>query len=355
MDSKIINFTKKFLKIFSINVILVLFFISFIELFFGYWFDKDNFGPYMREHRMKNQRILWKYELEEIEYFYRRNYYGFRGTDINPSEITGIILGSSLIDERYKPEKYTITEFLNKKLEKNNFDIKFINAGIEGQTSSGTVASFEKWLFKLKNFSPNYIIFYLGKNDSLHQGMDMTNVNHGHILNPEKKEVFFDNIKSRSIIYDSIRKIKFKYLPRKGFVKYDGKIKENYTKEYDYTEYKTVNNQYDLVKLVSKNKEKISIYLKKIDKLNEYSKQLNSVPVFVTNIGSHGYDSNLFMYNQSLINHCKIKKYKCIDLAKKVRPDINYWYDHQHTTKKGSAHMANLIYEDLKKILTKSN
>ena len=355
MDSKIIKFTKKLLKIFSINIILILFFISFIELFFGYWFDKDNFGPYMREHRMKNQRILWQYEEEEIEYYYRRNYYGFRGADINPSEITGIILGSSLIDERYKPEKYTITGFLNKTLKKNNFDIKFINAGIEGQTSSGTVASFEKWLFKLENFSPNYIIFYLGVNDSLYQNMDVSNVNHGHLLNPEKKEIFFDNVKSRSIIYDSIRKIKFKYLPRKGFVKYDGKISENYKKEYHYTEYKMINDQYDLSKLISKKKEKILIYLKKIDKLNKYSKQINSIPIFITNIGSHGYDSSLFAYNQSLINHCKIRKYKCIDLAKKVAPNIEYWYDHQHTTKKGSAYMADLIYEDLKKILIKSD
>ena len=355
MDSKIIDFTKKLLKIFSINIILILFFISFIELFFGYWFDKDNFGPYMREHRMKNQRILWKNELEEIEYFYRRNYYGFRGVDINPSDITGVILGSSLIDERYKPEKYTITGFLNKKLEINKFDIRFINAGIEGQTSSGIVASFEKWLFKLENFSPSYIIFYLGKNDSKYQSIDVSNVNHGHLLNPEKKEIFFDNIKSRSIIYDSIRKIKFKYLPRKGLVKYDGKKSKNYIKEYNYTEYNVVNKQYDLTKLISKNKEKIYIYLKKIDKLNEYSKQINSIPIFITNIGSLGYDSSLFMYNQSLINHCKIKKYKCIDLAKKVRPNINYWYDHQHTTKKGSSYMANVIYKDLKKILTKSD
>ena len=41
----------------------------------------------MREHRMKNQRILWKDETEELSYFYRRNYYGFRGKDIDPSKL----------------------------------------------------------------------------------------------------------------------------------------------------------------------------------------------------------------------------------------------------------------------------
>jgi len=86
MDSKIINILKKIFKVFSINIFLILFFILFVEIFFGYWFDKDNFGPYMREHRMKNQRILWKDEIEELTYFYRRNYYGFRGIDIDPSK-----------------------------------------------------------------------------------------------------------------------------------------------------------------------------------------------------------------------------------------------------------------------------
>ena len=61
------------------------------------------------------------------------------------------------------------------------------------------------------------------------------------------------------------------------------------------------------------------------------------------------------MYNQSLINHCVLKGYKCIDLAKKIKPDIRYWYGDKHTTKKGSAAIANLIFEDLKKILSKNN
>tara|TARA_B110000238_G_scaffold179030_1_gene201982 strand:- start:6614 stop:7669 length:1056 start_codon:yes stop_codon:yes gene_type:complete len=345
---------KKTINILIINILIILIFIISIELFFGYWFDKDSFGPYMREHRMKNQRILWKDETEELSYFYRRNYYGFRGKDIKPSEITGVILGSSVIDERYKPEKYTITEFLNKKLKENNFNTVFVNAGIEGQSSAGMVASFEKWLYKLENFSPKYILFYLGMNDSRHQNLNITDNNDGHLLNPEKKEIFFDNIKSRSIIYDSIRKTKFKYLPRKGFIKYDGKKGKNYMSEYSYIDYTTLKKEYDSTTVSIENKNKISIYLKRIDRLNDYSKKIKSTPIFITNIGSRGYDLNLFMYNQALINHCTKKGYNCIDLAKKVLPNVEYWYDNEHTTKKGSSVIADLIFENLKLTLSES-
>tara|TARA_B100000795_G_scaffold193204_1_gene147555 strand:+ start:161 stop:1228 length:1068 start_codon:yes stop_codon:yes gene_type:complete len=355
MDSKIIFLFKKIFKIFSVNIILILSFILFVEIFFGYWFDKDNLGPYMREHRMKNQRILWKDETEELTYFYKRNYYGFRGVDINPSKIKGIIMGSSVIDERYKPEKYTITEFLNNRLKEDNFNTVFVNAGIEGQSSAGIVASFERWLFKLENFSPEYILFYIGLSDSRHQNTNVADDNAGHLLNPEKKDIFFDNIKSRSIIYDSIRKIKFKYLPRKGFVKHDGKIGENYKSNYNYINYSTLVEKHTLNPSTIENNKKISFYLKRIDKLNEYSKRLKSTPIFITNIGSNGYDLNLYRYNQSLINHCVLREYKCIDLAKKIKPNIEYWYDDQHTTKKGSSVIAKLIFEELKKIVTKKN
>ena len=355
MDSKIIILFKKIFKVFSINIILILFFVLFVEIFFGYWFDKDNFGPNMRKHRMKNQRILWEDENEELTYFYRRNYYGFRGVDIDPSKIKGIIMGSSVIDERYKPEKYTITEFLNKRLKEDDFDTVFINAGIEGQSSAGIVASFERWLFKLENFSPDYILFYIGTTDSRHQNLKISDSNAGHLLNPNKKDIFFDNIKSRSIIYDSIRKIKFRYLPRKDFVKQDGKIGENYKSNYNYINYDTLIQKHTLNPTSIENNKQISFYLKRIDKLNEYSKRLKSTPIFITNIGSNGYDLNLYKYNQSLINHCIIRKYKCIDLAKKIKPNIEYWYDDQHTTKKGSSVIAKLIFEDLKKIIAKKN
>ena len=63
----------KFFKIIFFNLLIFFTFILFTELFFGYWFDKDNFGPYMREHRMKNQRIEWSGDNEKVIYFYRKN------------------------------------------------------------------------------------------------------------------------------------------------------------------------------------------------------------------------------------------------------------------------------------------
>ena len=64
----------------------------------------------------------------------------------------------------------------------NNFDINFINGGIEGQSSAGMVSNFKIWLSKLKNFSPKYIIFYVGINDSRVGENILSNEHDGQLL-----------------------------------------------------------------------------------------------------------------------------------------------------------------------------
>ena len=64
MDSKISNN----LKLIFLNFIFFFLFIIIIELIFGYWFEKYNFGPYLREHRLK--KVPYKMTFNNIEYNY---------------------------------------------------------------------------------------------------------------------------------------------------------------------------------------------------------------------------------------------------------------------------------------------
>ena len=138
---------KSAFKAILVNFLIILSFILIIEIFFGYWFDKDNLGPFMREHRMKNQRIEYTFNGVKEIYFYRRNYYGFRGKDMEPSEIKAVIMGGSNIEQRYEPEKNTIAGFLNYNLDKDNLNFEIINAGVEAQSTRGMVLSFKNWFF----------------------------------------------------------------------------------------------------------------------------------------------------------------------------------------------------------------
>ena len=344
---------KATLKIFLINTLILFLFILIIEILFGYWFDKDNLGPFMREHRMKNQRI--EYTLNGVKeiYFYRRNYYGFRGKDMKPSEIKAVIMGGSNIEQRYEPEKNTIAGFLNYNLDKDNLNFEIINAGVEAQSTRGMVLSFKNWFFKLKNFSPDIIILYVGITDYRIKEDDSFNkkISEGNLLNASKIEQIKDNIKSRSIILDSIRIFKFKFLPRKEFVKYDGNQDPNLKNNFNYKTYEEAIKDFDLMELRTIYGERVKNYLNRIDKLYELSSRLNSKPIFVTNILASGFSKIGLILNTSLMEHCSKMDYICIDVAKNLDSNVDYWKDGVHTSSKGSQAIADLIYKDLKKII----
>ena len=308
----------------------------------------------MREQRMKKNSITVKFNDKDYNFIYKRNYYGFRGEEKKLEDIKIVLIGGSTADERYKPYEYTITGLLNKKL-KREINKEIINAGIEGQSTRGHIYNFEKWFPKLKGFDPNYFIFYIGMNDHLKDPNDDKKNIVGHVSNPTFSELLKDNIKSRSIFYDYIRKIKHKYyLNEKKTVSYDFDFGiKNYTqKGFDFLDYDKAIKIYDIPKLKEDNKDKIEFYLSNIDKLVGHVKKYNAKPIFINQLAHNGnHNKTLFILNYSLIEHCEKRKYYCIDLAKYLIGKKEYWWDGVHTTPSGSQEIVKIIYPKLLKFL----
>ena len=139
MDSKI----KKKIKLVSINITFFFLLVIIFELLFGYWFAKYNFGPYMREHRLKKIPYQMTYNGKEYNYTYIRNSFAFRGGEIDPKKIEIIMVGGSTTDERYKPENLSIVGKLNSKLIDSGSMRQIVNAGVEGQSTFGHIHNFK--------------------------------------------------------------------------------------------------------------------------------------------------------------------------------------------------------------------
>jgi len=77
--------------------------------------------------------------------------------------------------------------------------------------------------------------------------------------------------------------------------------------------------------------------------------------VFITSTSSEGNTKNNFIFNYSLISHCKKKNYNCINLAKTLNGKFNYWRDGNHTTIHGSKIISDLIFKDLIVVLKNLN
>ena len=351
---------KSLTKIIFINFLVFLISITVIEIFFGFWFSEHNFGPYMREHRLKKNHAILTYNGIQYNYIYKRNYHGFRGEEIDPSQIEAVIIGGSTTDERYKPSDFTITENLNLLLKKNGYDFKIINAGIEGQSTYGHIYIFKHWFTKLENFFPKLYIFYIGLNDYRFDEKDDAYYSHsksrgdGHVKNPDATEVFFDTLKSSSFFVDKIRKIKQKYYTSAKTVKYDHDEYLKNLNNYKYINHMQALELHDVKKLKEKHQIIIARYLSRVKRLNNYAKEKNAVAVFINQVRSDGLkDGKLFIHNHSLIEYCNFQKIYCIDLASKLNGKFDYWADSYHTTGLGSKVIAETVIGDLIKIIKK--
>ena len=96
----------------------------------------------------------------------------------------------------------------------------------------------------------------------------------------------------------------------------------------------------------------IKSYLNNIDKLVKLSKKYNAKPIFINQVTHDGSNNKkLFILNYSLIEHCKYKKYDCIDLVSELKGEKNYWWDGVHTTPVGSKAIVEIVYPKLVRFL----
>ena len=90
-------------------------------------------------------------------------------SDPKPPEYEGIIVavGDSLTEGLGVAEESAYPALLEKKLQSDGYHYRVINAGVSGETSSGTLARIN-WILKLK---PNIVILVIGANDGF-RGID---------------------------------------------------------------------------------------------------------------------------------------------------------------------------------------
>ncbi len=356
---------RNYYKLLKYNLLSFLIIVFVIEIIFGGWFDKNNLGAYFKEHRIKKVSYKIRYNQKDYSYVYRRNFLGFRGAELNTNEIKAVFIGGSTADERWLPENFTIVGNLNRLLKKDNININIINAGIDGQSTVGYLVNFTHWFSKLEDFKPEYFIFYTGINDMWRDKFDKFDYSDGiaKLVEINKFDYFIDNLKSKSIFIDLIRKFKYKNKEKKEFIflDHDEGIKKYPNSKalsygsgsgYNYLSYKKALETENVKDLLEQEDKKINFYLNNIDELVKYSEEYGATPIFINQVMANGaHEKSLFALSIALMSHCKKKNYQCIDLATDFQGEQDYWYDGIHTTPRGSKIISEKIYSNLKKII----
>ena len=333
----------KIIKLLTYNLFVFFILIFIFEIFFGYYFKKNNFGYIMRSERQKNQIYEVIHNDIKYKYTYKRNFHGFRGDEITPSSIKIIFEGGSTGNQKFTPENLTIVGLLNNYL---NHKKLIINASTDGKTTKGYVNDFIHWFPKLENFNPEFVIFYTGINDS--------NFNQDSKFDIPWREDYLsrikDYIKNNSKLVELIKKIQFKYFNDDIRKEYGvTRIANNLYKNYEYLNYQNavkLYGNYKNEKLVYQFRERLNLLKEQIDKYN-------FTPIFITQIEFEGLNNpNLFIINETLKNFCLKNNYPIIKLDELIdNMPLNSFYDTMHTTPKGNKIISNKILPELKRII----
>mgnify|MGYP001346668433 FL=1 len=334
----------KLLKITFYNLFIFIFLIILIEIFFGYWFKDENFGIYMRKERKINWLTESTFFGNNYKFFYKRNYWGFRGEEFDPKNVKIIFEGGSTGNQRYTPEDLTIVGLINKRFENENINLKIFNASTDGKSLNGYINDFEFWFPKVPNLKPEYVIFYLGINDRF--------INDRYYLDHKISEMKIDRlkdyIKNNSFVVDKYKIIKNNYFP-KNTLSYDFNDNSIY-KDFKYIDFISAQKIHK-----NKNDDDLALINKfqyKLDKLNSIIKKNNIKPIFITQVKFDGLkDKKLYLINNELKNFSKVNDYFFIPIDELILMEINDFYDHVHTTPKGSSKIADIISENIIKYL----
>ena len=200
-------------KLIFYNIFFLILFIFVLEIIFGHWLKKDNFGVHMRAERNKNWKTTSTFNDKEYTFFYKRNYFGFRGNEFDPREVKIIFNGGSTSNQRYTPEELTIVGLLNGKLSEDNIEKKIYNAATNGKSLRGIIYDFKFWFNKIENLSPKIIILYLGINEQV-LASNQASKNYDIRMKNKKIDQIKDFIKNNSFAYERYIKIKNKYFPK---------------------------------------------------------------------------------------------------------------------------------------------
>jgi len=304
----------------------------------------------MRKERKINWQTTSAFYGKDYNFFYKRNFWGFRGEEFNPKDIKVIFEGGSTGNQRFTPENLSIVGLLNDSFKKLNYDLTIYNASTDGKSVSGYINDFNFWFTKIPNFNPKYVIFYIGINDRFN------NLNSKDFLDnkisEQKIDQLKDYIKNNSFFFDKFKLIKNKYFPKNTFA-YDLSNNSLY-ENYDYVDYQTALKMHKNI-----DEETLTLiknFRSKLEKLNLIIKNLQIKPIFINQLMYDGLkDKKLFLINNELKNFALKNNYYFIPLDEILDMKKNDYFDAAHTTPQGSKRIADKIFPFLLEFFKENN
>jgi hypothetical protein len=149
----------------AVNLLVLLVLLIPLELVFGDWFSPS--GAITLLNVAPNTLTIKPSPLYPAgtTITYHRDRYGLRGPGEDPAHIDILAIGGSTTNERLLAEDDTWTARLAALLRQHDCPLSIANAGVDGYTTQGHIASFNGWFDRIPGLKPRFVLAYVGLND----------------------------------------------------------------------------------------------------------------------------------------------------------------------------------------------
>jgi lysophospholipase L1-like esterase len=340
------------LKIVLTNLLVGLALLVPIELYFGTWLAGQ--GGISRYDAQPNivQRLESPAYPPGTVITYRRNKFGFRGGPMDPASIDVLAIGGSTTNERLLDEKDTWTAVLQRLLREQDCPVTIANAGIDGYSTAGNIASFEGWLNEIPGLKPRVVLVYVGINDA---SLDPQRVN---LLESERYRSrwrqFQHLVAAHSALYRLFATVRGSIRARNARLLY------NENPIHDAINWEPATLPVDFAAVVRQN---VAAYRERLGELNARIHKFGAQPVYITEwrgdgrlvdgqwqqwqtpFRSAGAEETAMLeaINNETLAFCREHGETCIDAANRLGFTLSDLYDAVHTSPAGSARFARFL------------
>jgi lambda repressor-like predicted transcriptional regulator len=344
-------------KIGGINLLLIVLLLIPVELWFGRWLDGPGAVSMLDADPGRVEVRSSPLYPPGNRITNSRNQYGFRGGPADPGRIDVLAIGGSTTAERYIDDKDLWTAQLESGLHENGCPIAVANAGVDGYSTVGHIASSNGWFDRVPGLKPRFILAYIGINDAA--------------VNP-KAAWYEDSVRYKSRWrqiehYVAARSAlhRLRVTLRGWWQARQNQLVHDEVPITPSTVWEPASLPPDFDAVV---RPKVEAYRQRLGHLTKRIHDFGAQPIYITQkrmdgrivdgnwqqiVGSDGARNTATVdaINQATLAFCRDSGESCIDLAGRIDFAASEFADALHTNPAGSAHIGRFLARELGPVL----
>ncbi len=351
---------RKAFRIVLVNLAVLVVGMVVIELVFGGWVGGPGYGQINIPRNTQRSFDVGGLYAGGGVITYTRDGHGLRGDYADPSGIDVLTIGGSTTNQLYVDDKDTWQARLGDHFRRAGNPKVIVDASIDGQSTRGHIAAFERWLPLIPRLRARFILAYVGINDMHVEGATRYDAMESPEMSRRVRQVLLNN----SAFYGLFRTARGVLRARQAKIIHGARPYSGVTWERAHAVDAANPLEGELAPSLDAYRARLGVLMEKI-------RHFGARPVIVTQPlasyrirdgwvwgvrGKNGSVSTedyhkITAFNRAAMAACRAEGAVCIDLGRDLLFRDGDFYDRLHNTPQGAAKIGRYLYEKLKNVL----